>query len=103
LRDARARSHRRDRAGTHAEPLTLEELVLLALLTRRALEPSRAQPYPAPQRCAVTSAPAKYIDPHTGCAYATLEAFRTLRGRTGRRQHSFSGAPATPAGGAADE
>ena len=27
-----------------------------------------APPHPAPQRCAVTSAPAKYLDPHTGCA-----------------------------------
>ena len=53
-----------------------------------------APPYPAPQKCAVTGAPAKYLDPYTGMAYATLEAFRTLRGRGGRR------APGGFAGGA---
>ena len=52
-----------------------------------------APPPPPPQRCAVTGAPAKYLDPLTGNAYATLEAFRMLRGRSGRRQHSFGGAP----------
>ena len=50
-----------------------------------------APPYPATQRCAVTQAPAKYLDPVTNQPYATLEAFKILRGRTGRRQHSFSG------------
>ncbi len=50
-----------------------------------------APPYPAPQRCAVTQAPARYLDPVTNQPYATLEAFKMLRGRTGRRQHSFSG------------
>ena len=66
-----------------------------------------APPYPPPQRCAVTSAPAKYIDPQTGTPYATLEAFRMLRGRTGRR-HSFGGgaqvaAAAGASSGAADD
>jgi len=50
-----------------------------------------APPYPAPQRCVVSNAPAKYVDPATGNPYASLEAFRALRGRTGRRQHSFPG------------
>ena len=50
-----------------------------------------APPYPATQRCAVTQAPAKYLDPVTNQPYATLDAFKILRGRTGRRQHSFSG------------
>ena len=60
-----------------------------------------APPYPVPQRCSVTSAPAKYLDPQTGCAYATLEAFRQLRGRGGRRQqHSFGAGPSSAAGGA---
>jgi len=63
-----------------------------------------APPYAAPLRCAVTGAPAKYRDPQTGMPYATLEAFRTLRGRTGRRQqHSFGsgggGGPSAAHGG----
>ena len=63
-----------------------------------------APPYPSASRCAVTGAPAKYFDPQTGQAYAGIEAFRQLRGRTGRRQqaHHFSGgAPATPGGSSA--
>lgn len=44
-----------------------------------------APPPPAPMRCAVTGLPAKYFDPGTNCPYATLDAFRMLRGRTGRR------------------
>ena len=61
-----------------------------------------APPYPTPLRCAVTGLPAKYRDPQTGKPYANLEAFRTLRGRTGRRQqHSFSGDAAAPAAHAA--
>uniref|UniRef100_A0A7S3AQ94 Vps72/YL1 C-terminal domain-containing protein n=1 Tax=Haptolina ericina TaxID=156174 RepID=A0A7S3AQ94_9EUKA len=44
-----------------------------------------APPYPVPQRCAVTGLAAKYYDPGTGSPYANLEAFRMLRGRTGRR------------------
>ena len=60
-------------------------------------------PYPQPQRCAVTGAPAKYRDPATGAGYATLEAFRMLRGRTGRRQHSFGGAGPSGAGTPADD
>jgi vacuolar protein sorting-associated protein 72 len=58
-----------------------------------------APPYPVPLRCAVTAAVARYVDPATGTPYATLEAFRQMKGRTGRRQ-SFGGgatAPATPA------
>lgn len=55
---------------------------------------SAPQPHVA-DRCAVTGQPAKYLDPATHCPYATLEAFRMLRGKTGRR-HSFS--PATPLG-----
>ena len=52
-----------------------------------------APPYPVPARCAVTAAPAKYLDPQTNAPYATLDAFKVLRGRTGRRQsHSFGGA-----------
>lgn len=62
-----------------------------------------APPYPVAQRCAVTGYPAKYIDPSTGSAYATLEAFRILRGRTGRRHTgsvggSAAAAPSTPLG-----
>ena len=53
-----------------------------------------APPYPVAPRCAVTGQPAKYIDPQTGTPYATLEAFRMLRGRTGRRHNSFGGGPA---------
>ena len=45
-----------------------------------------APPYPGPVRCVVTGLPAKYRDPLTGSPYATIEAFRTLRGRGGRRQ-----------------
>ena len=56
-----------------------------------------APPYPAPARCVVTNAIARYCDPSTGCAYATLEAFKMLRGRTGRRHHSFGGAGAPSA------
>ena len=37
-------------------------------------------------QCAVTGAPAKFFDPVTQAPYATLEAFRTLRGRTGGRR-----------------
>jgi len=49
--------------------------------------------YPAPARCAVTGLPAKYLDPATGAPYATLEAFRMLRGKgTGRRNAGPSGA-----------
>ena len=59
-----------------------------------------APPYPVPQRCAVSAAPAKYLDPQTGSAYATLEAFRMLRGRTGRRQQHSFGTAAAAAGGA---
>jgi len=44
-----------------------------------------APSYPVPARCTVTNLPAKYFDPLTGCPYATLEAFRMLRGKTGRR------------------
>jgi len=67
-----------------------------------------APPYPAPQRCTVTQAPAKYLDPVTNQPYATLEAFKMLRGRTGRRQHSFGGvgkeaAPPSGAGASADD
>jgi vacuolar protein sorting-associated protein 72 len=62
-----------------------------------------APPYPAPQRCAVTHQPAKYLDPVTGNAYATLEAFRVLRGRGGRRQQSFGNPAATPAGPSTDD
>mmetsp|Transcript_29448 Transcript_29448/g.48814 ORF Transcript_29448/g.48814 Transcript_29448/m.48814 type:complete len:313 (+) Transcript_29448:3-941(+) len=52
-----------------------------------------APEYPAPARCTVTNLPAKYFDPLTGCPYATLEAFRMLRGKTGRRNtHSVTGA-----------
>lgn len=54
-----------------------------------------APPYPPPQRCAVTGQPAKFFDPVTNQPYATLEAFRMLRGRTGRR----SSWPAAEAGG----
>lgn len=51
-----------------------------------------APPYPVATRCAVSGQPARYLDPQTGTPYATLEAFRMLRGRTGRRQqHSFGG------------
>ena len=46
---------------------------------------SAAPPQPVPMRCAVTGLPAKYFDPGTNCPYATLDAFRMLRGRTGRR------------------
>ena len=49
-----------------------------------------APPYPVPTRCAVTGQPAKYFDPQTNTPYATLEAFRVLRGRSGRR-HSIGG------------
>ena len=38
------------------------------------------------EKCAVTGAPAKFFDPVTQAPYATLEAFRTLRGRTGGRR-----------------
>jgi len=51
-----------------------------------------APPYPVPQRCPVTGLPAKFFDPATGTPYANLEAFRTLRGRGGRR-NSFAGVP----------
>jgi vacuolar protein sorting-associated protein 72 len=46
---------------------------------------STAPAPPVPMRCAVTGLPAKYFDPGTNCPYATLDAFRMLRGRTGRR------------------
>eukprot|EP00965_Chrysotila_dentata_P241267 6204180-Pleurochrysis_carterae.AAC.4 len=44
-----------------------------------------APDYPAAAKCAVTGQPAKYLDPVSGSPYATLEAFRMLRGRSGRR------------------
>ena len=57
-----------------------------------------APPYPVPARCAVTAAPAKYLDPQTKAPYATLDAFKVLRGRTGRRQsNSFGGAASAAA------
>ena len=56
-----------------------------------------APPYPVASRCSVSGAPAKYFDPQTNTPYATLEAFRMLRGRTGRRQHSFGGGTAMAA------
>ena len=63
-----------------------------------------APPPPPPQRCAVTGLPAKYRDPQTGCAYANLDAFKQLRGRTGRRQqHSFGGGGAAAAGSSAGQ
>ena len=62
-----------------------------------------AQPYPVPQRCAVTAAPAKYMDPVTGCAYASLEAFRQLRGRTGRRQRESFGSTSAAAASSVDD
>mmetsp|Transcript_24408 Transcript_24408/g.74495 ORF Transcript_24408/g.74495 Transcript_24408/m.74495 type:complete len:316 (+) Transcript_24408:106-1053(+) len=39
-----------------------------------------APPYPPHVKCAVTGLTAKYFDPTTRSPYATLEAFRTLRG-----------------------
>lgn len=36
---------------------------------------------PAKMRCAITGAPAKYLDPLTGCHYASVEAFKALRAR----------------------
>lgn len=36
------------------------------------------------QVCAITGLPAKYMDPLTQCAYATIDAFRELR-----RQHNL--------------
>lgn len=54
---------------------------------------------PAPQRCTVTQAPAKYLDPQTGCAYATLEAYRLLRGSSRRRHSSFGTAGGAAGGG----
>ena len=66
-----------------------------------------APPYPPAQRCAITQAPAKYLDPLSKQPYATLEAFKMLRGRTtGRRQHSFGAAgtaSTTAAGPSADD
>ncbi len=56
-----------------------------------------APPKPQPQRCAVTQAPAKYLDPSTGAPYANLEAYRHLRGRQGSRRQSVSFG--TPSGG----
>jgi len=50
-----------------------------------------APPYPAPPRCTITGLPAKFCDPATGTPYATVEAFRMLRGKTGRRSTSFAG------------
>lgn len=58
-----------------------------------------APPYPAPPRCTITGLPAKFCDPATGTPYATLEAFRMLRGKTGRRSTSFAGV--APGGGLA--
>ena len=45
-----------------------------------------SQHWSAMNRGAVTGAPAKFFDPVTQAPYATLEAFRTLRGRTGGRR-----------------
>ena len=50
-----------------------------------AINATAPRPQP-PAKCAVTGAPAKFFDPVTQAPYATLEAFRTLRGRTGGRR-----------------
>jgi vacuolar protein sorting-associated protein 72 len=42
----------------------------------------------------ITGLPAKYRDPQTGAPYATLDAFRTIRGRGRSRSQSFGGGPA---------
>ena len=44
-----------------------------------AINATAPRPQP-PAKCAVTGAPAKFFDPVTQAPYATLEAFRTLRG-----------------------
>ena len=43
-----------------------------------------APEYPEQPICSVTGLPARYKDPLTGSAYASLDAFRMLRGKTGR-------------------
>lgn len=50
---------------------------------------------PPPARCVITGLPAKYRDPQTGTPYATLEAFRTIRGRG--RSRSQTHGPGTQA------
>lgn len=42
---------------------------------------AKAPTPPEPPRCVVTGLPARYRDPQTGAPYATLDAFRTIRGR----------------------
>jgi len=78
------------REGNKVEnTITFIECAIPPLINAMAPQPHVAD------RCAVTGQPAKYLDPATHCPYSTLEAFRMLRGKTGRR-HSFS--PSTPLG-----
>jgi len=44
---------------------------------------------PPPARCVITGLPAKYRDPQTGTPYATLDAFRTIRGRGRSRSQTY--------------
>lgn len=44
------------------------------------LQPQKAPPVPQKEMCVVTNTVAKYRDPLTGKPYATLEAFKILRG-----------------------
>lgn len=44
------------------------------------LQPQKAPPVPEKDMCAVTNTVAKYRDPLTGKPYATMEAFKILRG-----------------------
>ena len=55
---------------------------------------AKAPPPAQPARCVVTGLPAKYRDPQTGAPYATLEAFRTIRGRGRSRSQSHGPAEA---------
>lgn len=55
--------------------------------------PSRNRPFrPRQSLCVVTGLPARYRDPHTGLAYATREAFATLRAVLDG-QYRFTGTP----------
>ena len=80
----RIKFHSKRQGETVTNTLTFTDMPIPPVIN------AAAAPYPPPQRCAVSQAPAKYLDPLTGQPYATLDAFKMLRGRTGRRQHSFS-------------
>jgi len=49
---------------------------------------AKAPQPPAQVRCVITGLPARYRDPQTGTPYATLDAFRTIRGRGRSRSQS---------------